>query len=94
MSLTLVTLNQESFLAFIFLFVLPNLTRCVTERVNARPHECKTCGKRFTLLENLNRHQMIHTNQRPFHCPYCSKSFRLSQHLKEHIRIHTGKSNI
>jgi uncharacterized Zn-finger protein len=61
---------------------------------DTRPHQCDTCGKRFTLLENLHRHQMIHSDQRPFHCAFCGKRFRLAQHLKEHIRIHTGKSNL
>jgi uncharacterized Zn-finger protein len=61
-----------------------------TDGSETRPHQCETCGKRFTLLENLHRHQMIHSDQRPFHCAFCGKRFRLAQHLKEHIRIHTG----
>ena len=62
-----------------------------TDGGETRPHQCETCGRRFTLLENLHRHQMIHSDQRPFHCAFCGKRFRLAQHLKEHIRIHTGK---
>ena len=56
-----------------------------------KPHECKTCKRRFKQSANLKKHERIHTCEKPFECKTCSKTFSQASHLKTHERIHRSE---
>ncbi|XP_045416433.1 PR domain zinc finger protein 14 [Lemur catta] len=56
-----------------------------------RPHQCSTCGKRFTQSSTLRKHMRVHSGERPYQCMYCTKKFSASSILRTHIRQHSGE---
>lgn len=57
------------------------------------PHECETCGQRFTKAGNLRRHRrLVHAPDSPwFTCSHCGKGFTRKDGLETHLLTHTGE---
>ncbi|KAK3894663.1 hypothetical protein Pcinc_001636 [Petrolisthes cinctipes] len=56
-----------------------------------KPHQCSTCGKRFTASSNLYYHRMTHIKDKPHKCMECGRSFPTPGDLRCHTFIHTGQ---
>ena len=56
-----------------------------------KPHQCRHCGKTFTLNVDLLRHIRIHTGHKPYKCNHFNKSFSQSNNLRQHQRVHSGE---
>ncbi len=55
-----------------------------------KPYACKSCPKKFGLMESLEKHSKTHTALRKFKCEVCLLSFKersvLKTHMKKHVR--------
>lgn len=52
----------------------------------ARPHECRQCGRPFYKQEQLKRHiRLVHENWRPFKCLFCEIQFGTKQNMQVHF---------
>ncbi|KAJ1331508.1 zinc finger protein 143/76 [Microdochium nivale] len=69
------------------------LRRHIATHTCYKPHQCLTCGERFSAKQALDQHERTHTGDKPYTCPYdgCSKSFKQKSALTMHIRTHTGE---
>lgn len=57
--------------------------------VGEKPHQCKTCGKRFTQRSNLFRHINIHIGDQRYACPICGRKFTDPSAMARHKRLHS-----
>ena len=58
-----------------------------------RPHQCKTCAKRFVTKEKLKTHfEAVHEGKKPHKCTICQASFAEKGKLRNHNEtVHEGK---
>lgn len=57
-----------------------------TPSSEARPHECRQCGRAFYKQEQLKRHiRLVHENWRPFKCLFCEIQFGTKQNMQVHF---------
>ncbi|XP_069319651.1 zinc finger protein 275 [Eulemur rufifrons] len=57
----------------------------------AKPFECKECGKRFKKNAGLSQHLRVHSREKPFVCDECGRSFKVNTHLFRHQKLHTAE---
>ncbi|ODM90341.1 putative zinc finger protein [Orchesella cincta] len=49
-------------------------------------HQCKKCGKSFTLKSNLVKHKKVHTQTQLHQCTLCDKSYKSKFNLSDHVK--------
>lgn len=60
---------------------------CLMSNLELKPHDCKLCGKQFSLGKLLDFHSVVHDHCQ-LECDYCGKKFKSKSNLKNHFVSH------
>ncbi|CAH1973151.1 unnamed protein product [Acanthoscelides obtectus] len=62
--------------------------------IQARPYDCRYCGKAFSQKQNMEAHERTHNGETRYLCQQCGKTFVDMSGLRKHQKSHQSSQPV